>query len=207
MKSEKYIIGLIYLAIGLFVGGCIITVGFMAQQSTLANSATVDASSPVSTVIDGEVVQGGMAVLDPCVAEPYGACGRELGGVYYPFANLPAVDPRSIIQTRITHYGPPGFTANDVTASGKTISECLQMVSDLSAEWGLPITGFCAVSRSMPWYDNVRDEVPTLIQIQDHGYYLVLDRKGSGDVQGCDIYEPLQDGSAYSHARMVWKIQ
>lgn len=180
---------------------------------TVANSATVDASSPTSCVIGDEVVyRGGLTFDDPCVAEPYGAFGAVENGILYPFANLPAVDPRSIIETRITHYGPPTFALDNChTATGYTPRKALAICEAYSIEWGIPITGFCAVSRNLPWYDQIYDTPPPLIHIDGHGDYLALDHKGSADCQGVDIYEPEQEsfpgGFGYCEARMTWKIK
>lgn len=174
---------------------------------TVATPAPVDASSPTSCVIGDEVVMGGMAVLDdPCLSTYFGEFGIEINEVRYPFARIPAIDPREIVECRITHYGPPSFTENDTTARCISIRECLAMVTRYSIEWGIPISGFCAVSSSMPWYGDVRNDVPTLIHVQDHGLYLVLDRKGGGDCQGVDLYLVDQDGFEFSEIRYVWEI-
>ena len=176
-------------------------------NSPVANSATVDASSQTTTVIDDEVVYGGMAVLDdPCLPVPCNRFGAVENGVYYPYANLPAVDPASIIETRITHYGPPTFNLDNChTATSYTPREALAICEAYSLEWGVPIDGFCAVSRNLPWYTFT--EPPTLIYVDGHGNYLVLDHKGAGDCAGVDLYLPNQDGCEFSEECLAWEVE
>jgi len=128
--------------------------------------------------------------------------------VFYPFARLPAVDPNDIIECWVTHYGPPRFTADDTTARNITIAECLKLVRQKEIAWNIDIDGFCAVHRALPWYDNVRDEIPVLIEVEGHGRYLVLDRKGPRDAVGVDIYLPEQDGYEFCERNVcVWEIE
>ena len=193
-----------------------IAVKSSAPIPTVANSATVDASSQTTTVIDDEVVYGGMAVLDDqfadssnmvdqCVPVPCNRFGAVENGIYYPFACLPAVDPASIIETRITHYGPPTFGLDNChTATGYTPREALAICEAYSLEWGVPIDGFCAVSRNLPWYTFT--EPPTLIYVDGHGNYLVLDHKGAGDCAGVDLYLPNQDGCEFSEECLAWEV-
>ena len=223
MNSKEYLIVAVGIATALLLitflaSFCAITCANQLGISPVAKNATTEQSSPyhrdasgslTGYEIDGETVERG--TLSVVEGEPYGAFGVKVDGVRYPFARIPAVDLATIIETQITHYGPPRFTTNDTTARLITIAECLELVDFYADEWGFPITGFCAVSQGLPWYDNVRDDVPVCIEVQGHGRYLVLDRKGSGDIQGVDIYEPLQEtfpeGYGYSERGYVWRMR
>jgi len=203
---------IVFICVAVFFTGWImpkfIDIAKTVANPTVATPAPVDASSPTSTVIAGEVVEGGMAVL----SEPYGRFGMEVNGVCYPYARIPAIDPRTIIETWITHYGPPTFALDNChTSTGYTPREALALCQAFSDEWGVPIDGFCAVSDGLPWYWRIYDTPPPLIHVDGHGDYLALDHKGAGDCAGIDVYEVTQDqypnNCMYSEIGLVWEIK
>jgi len=175
--------------------------GFQHGISPVANSATTDASSQTThTFADGTEVQGGMAVLDDPVSIQVDGVMED--GTYFPHADVQVV-PDDAVSLYITHYGPPGFPVTQKSpkcAGGYQIAACLYFVLCSEELYGVQVDGFCAVNNT-PWDTLVYP--PTIIEVEGHGRYLVMDHK---DRSGVDIYLPSQDGCEFSEECLVWEV-
>lgn len=113
---------------------------------------------------------------------------------------------------RITCYGPPPFHIDSNVARCMDRSYTVRDSLDWALEMGLD--GICAVSPGTPWYNDVRDPVPTILQVEDHGIYLVVDRTARYVTWPVvDIWVPYrvedgyQEGEIWSHIKMVTELE
>ena len=96
--------------------------------------------------------------------------------------------------------GPPDHYPEDLTARGNSVRAGLFMAESLGLD------GICAVGRDTPWYSRVRDDAPPVLEVEDHGTYLAIDRIGHGS--DIDIYSEdcNPDGTMFAHSKRVWEV-
>lgn len=173
-----------------------IAVSVLIAVAACGYNTLTDYSDPEfgTTAIQESIVQAEVEFV--------GQYGIIENGIYYQYARKPA-EPVWEGTFRITHYGEPDFPIDNYTArwingEGVTVRDGIEWADSLGLD------GICAVDAATRWYNEVRDEFPPIIEIEDHGRYLAIDRVGWGT--DIDIY--IQDSSAplFAHYRRAREI-